>query len=287
MSRTLRLAVRGPLDALDARARRVLLDRAGTGGSAVRERTGQIIDRVRAEGDAALIALSREFDGVESLTIEVPKEMWRAALATLDPALRRALERAARNIRQVHEAFRPVASEVTTADGIIVGRRPDPLGRVGVYAPGGRATYPSSLLMGVVPARVAGVGEIIVCSPPGRDGVPSRVLLAAAELAAAIASLPWAERRGCCRNGLRYRHHSGSRPHRRTRQRVCVAEHADAMRRRGLWRRRFCVLNMIFRLALSEGVTFSPSSHRRARCGVRRHRQSGALSRTPASLHHD
>ena len=180
---TLRLAVRGPLDALDAGARRVLFDRAGAGGRAVRERTGQIIDRVRAEGDAALVALSREFDGVEDLTLEVPRELWRAALAALDPALRHALERAARNIRQVHEAFRPVASEVTTADGIVIGRRPDPLGRVGVYAPGGRATYPSSLLMGVIPARVAGVGEIIVCSPPGRDGVPSQVLLAAAELA--------------------------------------------------------------------------------------------------------
>jgi histidinol dehydrogenase len=179
----LRLAVRGSIDALDARARGVLFDRVTSSDDAVRERTSRIIARVRTDGDTALVALAREFDNAVLVSLEVPRTVWRAALAALDPALRHALERAATNIRQVHEAFRPVASEITTADGIIIGRRPDPLGRVGVYAPGGRATYPSSLLMGVVPARVAGVGEIIVCSPPGRDGLPSPVLLAAAELA--------------------------------------------------------------------------------------------------------
>jgi histidinol dehydrogenase len=66
---------------------------------------------------------------------------------------------------------------------VIVGRRPDPIGRVGVYAPGGRATYPSSLLMGAIPARVAGVGEVIVCSPPTVTGEPAPAILAAAELA--------------------------------------------------------------------------------------------------------
>jgi histidinol dehydrogenase len=149
----------------------------------VRERTARIIARVRADGDAALLDFAREFDGVALTTLEVPRDVWRAALASLEPALRRALERAAANIRQVHEAFRPVASEIVTTDGVVIGRRPDPLSRVGVYAPGGRATYPSSLLMGVIPARVAGVGEVIVCSPPGPDGLPSAVLLAAAELA--------------------------------------------------------------------------------------------------------
>jgi len=177
------IAVRGSLSTLDARARAVLFDRATSADPVVRERTARIIARVRADGDDALRALAREFDGVVLESLEVPRATWRAALAALDPALRRSLERSITNIRQVHEAFRPVASETTTADGVIIGRRPDPLGRVGVYAPGGRATYPSSLLMGVVPARVAGVGEVIVCSPPGPDGLPSPVLLAAAELA--------------------------------------------------------------------------------------------------------
>jgi histidinol dehydrogenase len=79
-----------------------------------------------------------------------------------------------------------MAQETESEPGVIVGRRPDPLGRVGVYAPGGRAAYPSSVLMGIVPARVAGVGEVILCSPPSRDtGAPSDVVLAAAALAGA------------------------------------------------------------------------------------------------------
>ena len=177
------IAVRGSVSSLDARARAVLFDRATSADPLVRERTARIIDRVRADGDDALRALAHEFDGVVLESLEIPRAAWRTALAALDPALRRSLERAITNIRQVHEAFRPVARETTTADGVIIGRRPDPVGRVGVYAPGGRATYPSSLLMGVVPARVAGVSEVNVCSPPGSDGLPSPVLLAAAELA--------------------------------------------------------------------------------------------------------
>ena len=137
-------------------------------------------------GDAALRALATEFDGVTLDALEVPASRCVAALDALDPALRRAMERAANNIRRVHQGFLPATQEVESEPGIVVGRRPDPLGRVGVYAPGGRAAYPSSVLMGVVPARVAGVGEIIVCSPPGRDtGLPAEVVLAAAALAGA------------------------------------------------------------------------------------------------------
>lgn len=182
---TLSIAVRGSIDTLSASARSVLFNRTSASDPAVRERTSQVIEKVRTDGDAALRAYAREFDGASLTSLEVPRAAWRAALSALAPALRQAMERSAVNIRQVHEAFRPTASEVVTADGVVVGRRPDPLGRVGVYAPGGRAAYPSSLLMGVIPARVAGVGEIIVCSPPGRDGLPSAVLMAAAELAGA------------------------------------------------------------------------------------------------------
>jgi histidinol dehydrogenase len=116
-------------------------------------------------------------------SFEVPRSEWTRALNALEPALRKALERAAANITTVHAAFRAVAVEVSPEPGIVIGRRPDPLSRVGVYAPGGRAAYPSSLLMGAVPARVAGVGEVIVCSPPTPTGRPSDVVLAAAALA--------------------------------------------------------------------------------------------------------
>lgn len=179
----LRFAARGPVSALDATQRTALFARTTSGDSSVREGTTRLLDRVRTEGDDALREFARTFDGVSLTSLEVPRAQWDAALASLDPELRRALERSASNIRAVHEAFQPTAREVTTADGAVIGRRPDPLARVGVYAPGGRATYPSSLLMGAIPARVAGVRDVIVCSPPDASGAPSAVLLAAAAIA--------------------------------------------------------------------------------------------------------
>ena len=177
--------VRSTLDALDETALALLLERSTSSDAAVRERTAGIVARVRREGDAALFALAEELDGVTLAALEVPRAAWDAALAALDPALRTAMERSARNVATAHEAQRPVATEVETEPGVTVGRRPDALRRVGVYAPGGRAAYPSSVLMGVVPARVAGVEEIVVCSPPGANGLPSAVVLAAAALGGA------------------------------------------------------------------------------------------------------
>ena len=166
--------------------RRALFDRSSSVDATIREHTAEIIARVRRDGDGALRALASQFDGVTLEALEVPRQRWTRALDALDPSLRRAMERSAENIRRVHAAFRPAAQEVESEPGIIVGRRPDPLGRVGVYAPGGRAAYPSSVFMGVVPARVVGVGEVVVCSPPERSsGRPANVVLAAAALAKA------------------------------------------------------------------------------------------------------
>jgi len=176
----------GSCDALSGADRRALFDRTAGIDAAIGERTSSIIARVRRDGDDALRALAVELDGVELESLEVPKARWRSALDSLPGPLRQALERSARNIERVHRAFLPAAQETDSETGVIVGRRPDPLGRVGVYAPGGRAAYPSSVLMGIVPARVAGVGEVVLCSPPSRDtGLPSSVVLAAAALAGA------------------------------------------------------------------------------------------------------
>jgi histidinol dehydrogenase len=176
----------GNCDALDAAARRALFDRTTSGDDDVRERVSAIVDRVRRSGDAALHELALELDGVALEQLEVPRDACRRALDALAPALRRSLNRTASNLATVHRAFLPVAQEVESEPGIVVGRRPDPLGRVGVYAPGGRAAYPSSVLMGVVPARTAGVEEIVLCSPPDRaTGRPSPVVLAAAALSGA------------------------------------------------------------------------------------------------------
>ncbi|NNC15332.1 histidinol dehydrogenase [Corallococcus exiguus] len=179
------LEYQGALSSLDSDARRRLLARSGESDALVASRVQALIARVRTEGDRALFDFAREFDRVELAALEVPRERWNAALESIPSDVREALTRAARNIARAHAAQRPHAIEVETEPGVIVGRRPDPLSRVGVYAPGGRAVYPSSVLMGVVPAKVAGVGEVIVCSPPGPDGLPSAGVLAAAALAGA------------------------------------------------------------------------------------------------------
>jgi len=171
------------LSDLSDRDRDSLLQRTKESDSAVRERTASIVLRVRRDGDRALFEMSREYDGVGLESLEVSGDIRRRALASLDPRVRTALERAARNIAAVHSASPPQLVEIETEPGVIVGRRPDPLQRVGIYAPGGRAAYASSVLMAAVPARVAGVSDVILCSPPQADGYPAPVVLAACEIA--------------------------------------------------------------------------------------------------------
>lgn len=183
VSSTAAVRWKGPVASLTSSALHALADRTTSNDAQIRERTTAIVERVRREGDHALRALALEFDSVTLQQLEVPRAAWTRALDALEPRLRSAMERAATNIATVHRAFLPIAQETESEPGVIVGRRPDPLGRVGVYAPGGRAAYPSSVLMGTVPARVAGVGEVVVCSPPSRaTGQPSDVVLAAAVL---------------------------------------------------------------------------------------------------------
>ena len=165
--------------------RRVLFDRSTSADDAVRTQTADIIRRVKRDGDVALREMALQFDGATLDALEVPRSEWERARDAMAPELRTALERTVRNVRAAHSAFLPVAIEIETEPGIIVGRRPDPLQRVGVYAPGGRAAYPSSLIMGVVPAKVAGVRDVIVCSPASSSGQPSDVVLAAAAIAGA------------------------------------------------------------------------------------------------------
>jgi histidinol dehydrogenase len=178
------LRFRGAIGSLTVANRRALFDRTTSSDEKIRLRTAEITARVRREGDDALFAMAEQFDGVRLESLEVPRTRVHSALNGIESSLRRAMERAAENIARVHRVFLPRAAETEPEPGIIVGRRPDPLARVGVYAPGGRAAYPSSVLMGAVPARAAGVGEVILCSPPnGVDGEPTGVVLAAAALA--------------------------------------------------------------------------------------------------------
>jgi histidinol dehydrogenase len=184
--KAVRMRFRGPLQGLSDTDRAQLLDRGtASADDMVRTTSEAIIDVVRRDGDAALLSLAREYDKVRLKSLEIPRDAWREALQSLDPSLRSAMERAAANLRAVHAAAAPQLVETSPEPGVVVGRRPDPLQRVGVYAPGGRAAYPSSVLMGVIPARVAGVEEVIICAPPGSNGRPEAATLAAAELAGA------------------------------------------------------------------------------------------------------
>ena len=180
---SLKLRFRGAGASLGAEGRIALLDRSTADNDVLRDTVSATIEAVRQQGDVVLKSLAREYDKVTLKRLDVPKAEWTKALQAIDPAVRSAMERAARNIETAHRAFLPVASEVETEPGVTIGRRPDPLGRVGVYAPGSRAAYPSSVLMGVIPARVAGVEEIVLCSPPASSGLPAQVVLAACAIA--------------------------------------------------------------------------------------------------------
>lgn len=146
--------------------------------AAVRE----ILDRVRDQGDEALIALTERFDGVRIDSLQVAPAALPAALATLPGPLRAAFEAARDAIAEYHRSqLHPDGCHVR--GGIEVRDLRRPVGRAGVYVPGGRAPLASTVLMTVIPAKVAGVGQVVLCSPPQRDGSVAPAILAAAALA--------------------------------------------------------------------------------------------------------
>ena len=141
-----------------------------------------ILDDVKARGDEALRELTSRFDGAEPTAIQVDPVEVAAALDRIDPVLRTALEVAAEAIQRHHVG--QVRSEYRTEDaGLVVRSVSRPVERAGCYVPGGRAAYPSTVLMTAVPARVAGVDEVVVCVPPDPDGRVAEVTLAAAAVA--------------------------------------------------------------------------------------------------------
>jgi histidinol dehydrogenase len=141
-----------------------------------------VLEEVRAGGDDAVRALTARFDGVVIDTLRVPTEELDAALAGLDPGLREALGLAYARILAYHRHEPPPPSDFVN-DGVVVQHLVRAVARAGLYAPGGRARYPSTVLMCAAPARVAGVGELVLCVPPGPDGAIAKETLAAAAIA--------------------------------------------------------------------------------------------------------
>ncbi|MDD3043387.1 MAG: histidinol dehydrogenase [Methanosarcinaceae archaeon] len=145
-----------------------------------------VLSDVRAKGDEALREYTKKFDRVELDNFEVSEEEIEKAVQGIDVKLLEHLEKAASNIRAFHEAQLPEKTWfMELSPGIELGQKATPLESVGAYAPGGRAAYPSTVLMTVIPARVAGVEEVIVCTPPQADGSILPLTLAAAKVAGA------------------------------------------------------------------------------------------------------
>ena len=142
----------------------------------------RIVEAVRTEGDAAVARFTAAFDGHAPDVVEVPRETRALALAGLEPELQAALRVSAEQIAAFHRKQLRTSWLEWNDEGAL-GQIVRPLDRVGLYVPGGQAVYPSTLLMTAVPAKVAGVAETVVCSPPGPDGEISPLILAAAEVA--------------------------------------------------------------------------------------------------------
>lgn len=146
-----------------------------------------ILEDVRTRGDAALFDYAARFDGAALSSLKVSAEEIEQAQKTVDPALKAALERCAGNVRKFHEEqMRRVEDRwmVEVEPGVFAGEQVTPIASVGLYVPGGKNLFPSSLYMLAVPAVVAGVPRIAICTPPRKDGSVPDVLLAAAAIPA-------------------------------------------------------------------------------------------------------
>ena len=169
---------------LDKAGYQELLPRATLDVESAMKTIAPILQRVKNGTEADLIALAQEFDGVKPAAIRLPQDQLNKALAELDPKIRAALEKSAERIRKVHEDQRRAVTTTSVVDGGTVTERWIPVDRVGLYVPGGRAVYPSSVMMNVIPAQIAKVRSIAVASPPQKEfgGLPHPTILATCAL---------------------------------------------------------------------------------------------------------
>ncbi len=160
-----------------------LLARDRIYGTEIETVVREIVNKVSQDGDAALLEYTKRFDHVDAVSaadLELPKQYFPEVLSRLDPVHKSALEQSAARIRGYHQRQRLETWEYDESDGNILGQRITPLDRVGIYVPGGKAAYPSSVLMNAIPARVAGVAEIIMVVPTPNGELNDLVLAAAA-----------------------------------------------------------------------------------------------------------
>ena len=159
-----------------------LLSWESVSDDAVNQRVLDIIKAVRERGDAALVEFTKQFDGLDVASMAdliLPRERLELALTRITPEQRSALEKAAERVRSYHERQKQDSWTYTEADGTVLGQKVTPLDRAGLYVPGGKASYPSSVLMNAIPAKVAGVPEVVMVVPTPRGEINEIVLAAA------------------------------------------------------------------------------------------------------------
>ena len=164
-----------------------LLKRDPNNYSTYEDTVQAIVDDVRARGDEALFEYTKKFDGAElsADNIRVTQAEIQEALSQVDPSLLAVMKKSMKNIREYHEKQKQYSWFDSKPNGTILGQKVTALSSVGVYVPGGKAAYPSSVLMNIIPAEVAGVEKIVMVTPPGKDGKVNPVTLIAAHLAGA------------------------------------------------------------------------------------------------------
>ena len=162
-----------------------LLKRDPNHYSGYEEKVQEIVENVKDRRDQALLEYTRKFDGVELTAdqLRVTEEEVQEALSMVEPSLLSVMKKSMNNIREYHEKQKQYSWFDSRPNGTILGQKVTPLASVGVYVPGGKAAYPSSVLMNIIPAKVAGVERIVMVTPPGKDGKVNPVTLAAAHLA--------------------------------------------------------------------------------------------------------
>ena len=142
-----------------------------------------IINNVKANGDKALYEYEEKFDKVKLNSLMVTKEEMEEALSLVDPKFIKVLELAAKNIREYHEKQLRKGFEIKKENGVVIGQKVTPVEKAGLYVPGGKAAYPSTVLMDSIPAKIAGVKSVVMVTPPNKEGKISPVILAAASVA--------------------------------------------------------------------------------------------------------
>ncbi|WP_288814146.1 histidinol dehydrogenase [uncultured Corynebacterium sp.] len=158
------------------------LPRGGTDVDSVIPTVAPVVEDIRQRGAAAALEYGQKFDGVVPESVRVPQEVMDQALSSLEPAILAALEESIRRVRAFHASQKPEDHTVEIAPGGLVTERWVPIERVGLYVPGGKAVYPSSVIMNVVPAQEAGVESLVIASPPQPEGWPHATILAACAL---------------------------------------------------------------------------------------------------------